>query len=59
MEVVGTAGAEVTLATGQVDNIYRSLAPVIAIPVGAFLEYVAGPVHEKFSKRFNSKTDLQ
>lgn len=53
LEVGGAAATEVILQTNGVDNVYRAFGPAaLGIPVGAFLEYVAGPVHEKFSKKY-------
>ncbi|MCJ7816333.1 MAG: hypothetical protein MUP55_00615 [Candidatus Aenigmarchaeota archaeon] len=53
LEVGGPAWTETNLLTGNVDNIFRAFGPAaLGIPIGAFLEYVAGPVHEKFSKKY-------
>jgi hypothetical protein len=53
LEVAGTASTEIILQTGIIDDIYRALgSAALGIPIGAFLEYVAGPVHEKFSKKY-------
>jgi len=53
-----TGGASLTaykLGTGSVDNIYRSFGPAaIGIPAGAFLEYVIGPIQERFSKKYKT-----
>lgn len=52
LEVAGPAFTEYKLVTGNADNIFHTFGPAaIGIPVGAFLEYVAGPIHERFSKK--------
>jgi hypothetical protein len=53
LEVTGAFATETELQSGNFDNIYRAFGPAaLGIPVGAFLEYVAGPVHERFSKKY-------
>jgi len=53
MEISGPAITEYNLLRGEADNIFRTFGPAtLGITLGAFLEYVAGPVHERFSKRY-------
>ncbi len=53
LEVGGPLATEAQLLTGDMDNIYRTFGPAaLGITIGAFLEYVAGPVHEKFSRKY-------
>lgn len=52
MEVAGPAMTEYRLQAGEADNIFHTFGPAaLGITLGAFLEYVAGPVHERFSRR--------
>jgi len=56
MEVGGPSLTEYNLVTGNVDNIFRTFLPAaVGMGAGAFLEYVAGPVHEKFSKKYKGE----
>jgi hypothetical protein len=58
LEVGGSAATEYRLVNGGSGNIFHDFGPVaIGIPVGAFLEYVAGPVHEKFSKKYRKEDE--
>lgn len=55
LEVGGTASTEGILLSGAIDNPYRAFAPAaISIPAGAFLEYVAGPIHEMITGKFRN-----
>ena len=53
LEVGGAGWTELNLQTGNVDNVFRAFGPALGIPVGAFFEYVAGPIHERISKRYS------
>jgi hypothetical protein len=58
IKLAGTGYTAYKLQTGDVDNIFRTFAPAaLGIAGGSFLEYVAGPVHEKFSKKY--KTNMK
>jgi len=49
LEAGGTVATEYALQTGCADNIYRVFNPAaLGISTGAFLEYVAGPIHENY-----------
>ena len=52
-EVGGTAHTALQLSRGDAENIFRTFGPAaLGVCIGAFLEYVAGPVHENFSRRY-------
>ena len=55
LEVAGSAWTELNMLTGNTDNIYRAFGPVLGVPIGGFLEFIAGPIHERFSKRYKSQ----
>ena len=56
LEVGGPAATEYMLATGNAGNIFHTFGPAaIGIAGGAFLEYVAGPVHEAIKRRMAEK----
>jgi hypothetical protein len=60
IECSGGICTEVLLQTGNVDNIFRTFGPAaLGVTVGPFLEYVAGPIHERFSRRYGSGRDKQ
>jgi hypothetical protein len=55
IEIAGAATTEGLLINGE-GNIFRIYAPMaIGIPIGALLEYVAGPVHERFSNKYRTQ----
>ena len=55
MEVAGPTMTEYKLQSGEADNIFHTFGPAaLGISIGAFLEYVAGPVHERFSKKYRT-----
>lgn len=52
-EVSGPAFTEYNLQSGNADNVFHTFGPAaLGITLGAFLEYVAGPVHENFSRKY-------
>jgi hypothetical protein len=55
-EVAGPAVTEYNLQMGNAENVFRTFGPAaLGITLGAFLEYVAGPVHEMFSKKYKGE----
>jgi hypothetical protein len=58
MEVGGAAVTEGLLLSGNSDNVYRAFLPAaLGVTVGPVLEYVAGPIHEKFSRKYRTLED--
>ncbi len=56
MEVAGPTMTEYKLQAGEADNIFHTFGPAaLGISIGAFLEYVAGPIHERFSKKYKTE----